>query len=518
MSVIKCKMCGDELNIEKDVTTCQCAKCNSLQTVPNANDEEKMAMFEHASVLFLNKEFDMAELLYKDIASKYADEPEAYWGIVLCNYGIAYVEIKQGKKMFPRCHRSSFESVFDNEAFKKAVELADEEGKKLYSEEAERFEKLRKMRLIHVFLGQTKDEGIAKKIKEENDRYDMTMASLNKYLTAEETDYTRSKAIIEKKYSEKVEKMQASYDAKVVEFKDKQAVIKKDVEKLLKVNQDVYASLGVLDGKRKKSVMEDIETLQMRLRECNLLEEKGLKELEAGRNERVREFEQSQYEELAKANLVVEKIQSLIQEENAKHEQELAKYQKEGFGRYPRVSEEELMPIEWKVLDVKDSKVLIISKYGIDIVKYHTKDEETNWEECSIRKWLNREFLYKAFNEEERKYILESKVRNDQDKEYDMDFVENTMDKIFLLSGREAMKYFKKDEDRVTTATEYALEKGKYVGWWLRSSKCISDGGWKKNEAGLIDRLGRVGKRGLENPRAATIRPAMWIDIEGYNL
>ena len=57
--------------------------------------------------------------------------------------------------------------------------------------------------------------------------------------------------------------------------------------------------------------------------------------------------------------------------------------------------------IEWQVLDVKDDKVLLITKYGIDSKLYDEEYGEANWEKCSLRNWLNGEFLNKAFNKEE---------------------------------------------------------------------------------------------------------------------
>ena len=74
----------------------------------------------------------------------FPEEAEAYWGLVLCKYGIEYVDDPGTGKKIPTCHRSSFDSVMDDENFEQACENADMVAKKVYRDEAKQIEEIRK--------------------------------------------------------------------------------------------------------------------------------------------------------------------------------------------------------------------------------------------------------------------------------------------------------------------------------------------------------------------------------------
>ena len=76
--------------------------------------------------------------------AEFPQEAEAYWGLVLCKYGIEYVDDPATGKKIPTCHRSSFESVLDDSNFDQALENADVVARKVYREEAKQIEGLRK--------------------------------------------------------------------------------------------------------------------------------------------------------------------------------------------------------------------------------------------------------------------------------------------------------------------------------------------------------------------------------------
>ena len=88
MAIIKCKMCGGELNITPDSTICECEYCGSKQTIPNTDDEKRLRLYERAHKLRYEFDFDKAAGVYESIVAEYQDEAEAYWGLVLCKYGI----------------------------------------------------------------------------------------------------------------------------------------------------------------------------------------------------------------------------------------------------------------------------------------------------------------------------------------------------------------------------------------------------------------------------------------------
>lgn len=144
MAVFKCKMCGGNLDIEKGVTVYECAYCGTKQTVPSADDDKKMLLFTRANRLRFECEFDKASGIYESIIADFPEEAEAYWGLILCKYGIEYVDDPKTAKKVPTCHRSSFDSVMDDVNFGLVMENSDELSRALYREEAKKIEKLRK--------------------------------------------------------------------------------------------------------------------------------------------------------------------------------------------------------------------------------------------------------------------------------------------------------------------------------------------------------------------------------------
>ena len=77
------------------------------------------------------------------------------------------------------------------------------------------------------------------------------------------------------------------------------------------------------------------------------------------------------------------------------------------FGKYPQTAAgTDQTPIEWIVLDVQDGKALLLSKYGLEMKQYNTEYTDITWETCTLRTWLNSDFLNKAFSSEEQSAIL----------------------------------------------------------------------------------------------------------------
>lgn len=149
MPVIKCKMCGGDLNIVDDSTVCECEYCGTKQTVPKVDDEKKLKLFERANRLRTACEFDKAAGVYESIVADFDEEAEAYWGLILCKFGIEYVDDPATGNKIPTCHRSSFDSLMDDPNFDMVMECADPIARKVYLEEAKQIEELRK-RIIEV--------------------------------------------------------------------------------------------------------------------------------------------------------------------------------------------------------------------------------------------------------------------------------------------------------------------------------------------------------------------------------
>ncbi|MBR2319612.1 MAG: leucine-rich repeat protein [Clostridia bacterium] len=143
MAMLKCKMCGGDLNLVEGASTAECEYCGSVQTIPKVDDEKKMNLFVRANRLRAACEFDKAAGVYETIVADFPEEAEAYWGLVLCKYGIEYVDDPATGKKVPTCHRSGFDSVMKDPNVELAQEYADVMARKLYREEAKAIEELR---------------------------------------------------------------------------------------------------------------------------------------------------------------------------------------------------------------------------------------------------------------------------------------------------------------------------------------------------------------------------------------
>ncbi len=151
MAVLKCKMCGGELNASGNTSVVECEFCGTKQTIPTSKDENLQGLFNRANILRMKSEFDKATEIYEKIIQKDETQAEAYWGIILCKYGIEYVEDPQSFKRIPTCHRTSFDSIIADEDYKSALSYADSVQREIYESEAKEIDKLQKdiLSIVH---------------------------------------------------------------------------------------------------------------------------------------------------------------------------------------------------------------------------------------------------------------------------------------------------------------------------------------------------------------------------------
>lgn len=140
-------MCGGDLEILENATVCECIYCGLRQAIPPVKTEDFTNLFNRANKLRIKCEFDKAEEIYEKILAKDDTLAEAYWGLVLCKYGIEYVEDPETKKQVPTCHRTSYESVTSSGDYLSAIEYADIDQKILYKDEAKIIENIQKKTL-----------------------------------------------------------------------------------------------------------------------------------------------------------------------------------------------------------------------------------------------------------------------------------------------------------------------------------------------------------------------------------
>lgn len=142
MTVFQCKRCGGGLNITEADKVVECEYCGTTQTVPSADNEKKMTLFNRANRLRLNNKFDKAAALYEQLIAEFPEEAEAYWGLCLCNWGIEYVDDPATGEKKPTCHRASFESLMKDENYLLAMEYADVTAERVYRREAQEIDRL----------------------------------------------------------------------------------------------------------------------------------------------------------------------------------------------------------------------------------------------------------------------------------------------------------------------------------------------------------------------------------------
>ena len=143
--IIKCKMCGGDIDFIPGATYGTCEYCGSTSTIPQAEDENKLNRYNRANHFRRQCEFDKAVAAYEKILEQDDTDAEAHWGAVISRFGIEYVEDPATHQRIPTCHRVQVASILTDEDYLAAVENApDEESRRIYQEEAARIAGIQK--------------------------------------------------------------------------------------------------------------------------------------------------------------------------------------------------------------------------------------------------------------------------------------------------------------------------------------------------------------------------------------
>ena len=172
-------MCGGTIEVSEDTTVAECEYCGSRQTVPTQKDEVITNLFNRANNLRLKSEFDKAAEIYGKILNNDDKISEAHWGLLLCKYGIEYVEDPKTYKRIPTCHRTQYTSVLSDADYLAAVENADAVSKELYIAEGRMLAELQKSILAIVKDEKPFDVFICYKETDENGRRTVDSALAN---------------------------------------------------------------------------------------------------------------------------------------------------------------------------------------------------------------------------------------------------------------------------------------------------------------------------------------------------
>jgi hypothetical protein len=154
---------------------------------------------------------------------------------------------------------------------------------------------------------------------------------------------------------------------------------------------------------------------------------------------------------------------------------------------------------DWRVLDVRDGKALLITKAIVEVRAYHGKTGVVTWADCDLRGYLNGEF-YESFSPQDRQRIAETRNVNKENPWFWVTpeggaAYEDTVDKIFLLSIEEVVEHFgdsgrllqgplsadASDDEHSFLSDRYndnrvACDKeGTSFRWWLRTRQARGD-------------------------------------------
>ncbi len=183
------------------------------------------------------------------------------------------------------------------------------------------------------------------------------------------------------------------------------------------------------------------------------------------------------------------------------------------FGNYPQ-KKKTPSHLEWKVLENDGKELLLVAKYGLDCSKYHSENADATWNNCDLRKWLNKHFISNAFSDEEKSRIVASVINTDENPEFGTGGCGETRDKVFCLSIDDIKKYFSSPADAKCSPTNFAVNNNAKrdadgCSFWLRSP------GLSAGEAAVVDCNGAVNCAGCEvSADNIAVRPALRIKLQ----
>lgn len=731
MAVFKCKMCGGTIEFKPGDTVGVCDSCGTKQTLPRLDDDRRANLYDRANHFRRANDFDKAAGLYEQILTEDNTDAEAYWSLVLCRYGIEYVEDPATHKRVPTVNRAQFTSILADEDYKSALKYADVAQRELYEQEAHAIDEIQKGILaisqkeepfdvficykeaddngrrtpdsvlandlyhqltlegfkvfyaritledklgtayepyifaalnsakVMVVLGTKPEYFRAVWVKNEWSRYlklvkssggkkvlipafkdmdpydlpeefshlqaqDMSklgfmqdlIRGIKKIIAADEPKGAKETVVVTSgaadtapllkrafmfledgnwdsanEYCEKVldrdpenaraylGKLMAdlrvrkqadlsrqskpfennSNYEKIMRFGDEalKAELKDDIKqiKLEKAREKVVAydptrrcdfETGINWNTEALSLLESIpgwKDADALAAECRVNIDEFSAAQERARQKAAEEKRRAEEAAAAEQRRRAEEARRKAEETKRKTKKALKiaipsicivialalvfkffiyppiKYNQEINAIHSAQVGDEVIygsyhgDIEWRVLDVQDGKALLISKYALDAKPYNETNTAVRWETCTLRQWLNSDFLNEAFSEKEQSSIETATVTADKNPDYYTDPGNDTKDKVFLLSVDEAEKYFSSDDDRACSPTDYAIANGAKVDdkgscwWWLRTKGGLS------NTATNITAYRLISNTGMPVIRQdGAVRPVIWID------
>lgn len=329
-----------------------------------------------------------------------------------------------------------------------------------------------------------------------NDTYQSAIALMNdeKYIEAISVFETTNG------YKDSVEKIAACNEA-IMEGKYKEALALKDAKKYTEAIE-------------KFELLAEYKDSQAKVKECKL---------DMKYDEAIGFIESKKYVEAYETLIALDSHKDSVKKATeilGDYEIEKIKLKNKGdyvtFGSYEQDNNYDngSEAIEWQILDIKDGKMLLVSKYILAIDNFGYK---AYWCDSDLRKWLNEDFYETAFVDGERNKISLTHIDDNVKMPDNTKQGEATDDKVFLLSTEEVNKYFASAESRECDLTKAAGQqydrRGSYI-WHLRTpGSDVAAYGYNIYYASHVTDDGRIFFTSGDGLGVCGIRPAMWIDL-----
>ena len=487
MVTIQCKMCGGAMSIN-DETAVTCPHCGTVQTLPRLNDPANAQLFQQVCQLLQKKEFTQATAVCQRLLAADRNDPEAHWLMALCRYGVTYTKDGDSGAFVPTVHTPQSGSFAEDQNYRAALQCANATQKPIYTRQAEQISS-------RIPKKTEKPQPAAKEsAKSDSKKSDSkpgkttnpwkcwcVISLIMAFLFAGGLGYCIWDCALgpRREFNAAVALMEeGKYEEALVAFRDIFGYAEVD-EQVKKCNQ-------ILTEKKYVSAQQHLDAGDVVGAYELWISLDGYKDSE--------EKAAAIYDEYQAAKLKGTAIGDILY-----------------FGTYRQAAdsaEKELM--QWVVLDVQDGKALIISQYSIAAKPFHQNYKKNTWETCTLRSWLNQDFLNEAFTATEQARILGTTVSAASAGEKD------TQDRLFLLSAEEVQQYFAtgtagcKATDAAKAAGAYVYEDSGNSWWWLRTQ------GSEENCAAFVDGKGDIRTKGNRyDYGSGAVRPAMWISLEG---
>lgn len=184
------------------------------------------------------------------------------------------------------------------------------------------------------------------------------------------------------------------------------------------------------------------------------------------------------------------------------------------FGKYPFEANGVVKPIEWEIMDIKDNKALLWSKYCVDACQFAGENLNCSWEYSYLRTWLRGRFMRDAFTTEEISCIVSTTLEASHNPKNNRITGSKTTDKIFIPSNEDLNHFKLRNGDLIIKATPYAKNKGvfndnDYAFWWLRTP------GTADRTQMLVSKTGVANESGsYVHLNSRGVRPALWVVLD----